>query len=692
MYKPGDVSLEIVVAKNAGFCFGVSKSIELLFDLLENTDEKLYTIGPIIHNDQVVEKLRTMGVQVVKDISEVGSDGQVVIRTHGVTPEVYDKIISSGLKYSDATCPYVKKIHKLVNEKYKEDYQIVIVGDKDHQEVKGINGWCNNTAFIVYSEEDVENIQTDKENICVVAQTTITKEKWENINNFLNKKFKNILKFDTICSATSNRQNEAKFVAKNVDTMLVIGGKSSSNTQKLYEICKKHCINTYQIETSGDLPPMDIKKIKKIGITAGASTPDWVIEEVISKMEELNKANEMSFKEAFESSLVTLNTGDIVKGTIIGFNNSEVFVDLGYKSDGIIKIEEFTDDVDFNPAQSIKVGDEVEVFIVRVNDKEGVVELSKKKVESMKGWDSLVEAFENKTPVRVKVTEIVNGGVIASVSGIKIFIPASQISDKYVKELNGFLKQVLNIRIIDYNKQKRKFVGSARVLLEEEKEKVEAEFWNSIEIGKKYTGTVKSLMDFGAFVDIGGVDGLVHVSELSWTKIKHPSQILKVGDKIEVVIKEFDKEKKKVSLGYKKHEDNPWVKAANKYKVDDIVKGKVVRLVPFGAFVELDEGVDGLVHISQISNDRIGKTSDVLSVGQEVEAKITEFNAESKKISLSIKEVNPIPAPNKKEEVKEQAASSEATDAANAEEEIPTEHKEEMRSTIGDVIGNIDVE
>jgi 4-hydroxy-3-methylbut-2-enyl diphosphate reductase len=681
--------LEIIIAKNAGFCFGVSKAVNLLFDLLEKSDDRLYTVGPIIHNDQVVEKLKSKGVLVVKDISEIKNDGQVVIRTHGVIPAVYEEIANSGLKYSDATCPYVKKIHNLVNEKYKEGYQIVIIGDREHQEVKGINGWCDNTAFIVYSEDDVKKINTGNKSICVVAQTTITKEKWETINNFLNNKFKNVLKFDTICSATSNRQNEAKAVAKNVDAMIVIGGKNSSNTQKLYEICKKYCSETYQIETSGDLPPMDIKNIKKIGITAGASTPDWVIKEVIGKMEELNKGNEMSFKEAFESSLVTLNTGDIVTGKIIGYNNSEVFVDLGYKSDGIIKIEEFTDDVEFNPAQSIKVGDEIEVFIVRVNDKEGVVELSKKKVESMKGWDALVAAYENKTPVKVKIIEIVNGGVISSVSGIKIFIPASQISDRFVKELHGFLKQVMDIRIIDYNKQKRKFVGSARALLEEAKAKAGSEFWSNVEAGKKYTGTVKSLMDFGAFVDIGGVDGLVHVSELSWSKIKHPSQVLKVGDKIEVVIKEFDKEKKKVSLAYKKHEDNPWVKAANKYKVDDIVKGKVVRLVPFGAFVELDEGVDGLVHISQISNDRIGKPSDVLSVGQEIEAKITEFSAENKKVSLSIKEVNPIPAPNKKEEAKD---TDEVSEEAKAEEELPTEHKEQINSTIGDIIGKIDVD
>jgi 4-hydroxy-3-methylbut-2-enyl diphosphate reductase len=425
--------------------------------------------------------------------------------------------------------------------------------------------------------------------VCVVAQTTLTKEKWENVIKLLNKKFENILKFDTICSATSDRQTEAAKVAKIVDMMLVVGGTSSSNTQKLYEICKKHCKETYKIETSGDIPPVDIKKIEKIGITAGASTPEWVIKEVICKMEELNKqGSELSFKEAFESSLVTLNTGDIVKGKIIGFNNSEVFVDLGFKSDGIIAMEEFTDDVDFNPAESIKVGEEIEVFVVRVNDGEGNVQLSKKKIDSIKGWDKLVQAYQNKTPVKVKITEIVKGGAISVTSGIKIFIPASQISNRFVKDINEFSKQVMDIRIIEYNEQKKKFVGSARVLLEEERASKENEIWGNIEIGKKYTGTVKNLMDFGAFVDIGGVDGLIHLSELSWTKVKHPSQVLKLGDKVEVTVLDFDRDKKKISLGYKKAEDNPWNKAASTLNVGDIVKGKVVRLVPFGAFVELN--------------------------------------------------------------------------------------------------------
>ncbi len=682
--------MEIIVAKNAGFCFGVSKAMEIINSLLENCNERIYTIGSIIHNEQVVNDLKSKGVQVVDFVDDVKKDSNVVIRAHGVTPDVYERLRERNLNYTDATCPYVKKIHKLVNEKYKEGYKIIIVGDRNHPEVEGINGWCNNTAAVVNSIEEAESLEKHNNNVCIVAQTTLSKEKWENINNILNKKFENVIKFDTICSATSDRQNEAAQVAKNVDIMFVIGGKNSSNTQKLFEICKKHCNETYKIETSGDLPPVDIKKFEKIGITAGASTPEWVIKEVIGKMEELNKqGSEMSFKEAFESSLVTLNTGDVVKGKIIGFNNAEVFVDMGFKSDGIIPIEEFTDDVNFNPSESIKIGDEVEVFVVRVNDGEGNVLLSKKRVDSLKGWDKLVESYENKTPVKVKVTEIVNGGAIAVTSSIKIFIPASQISNRYVQNLSEFNKQVIDIRIIEYNKQKKKFVGSRRVILEEEKSAKEKEIWDNIEVGKKYKGTVKSLMDFGAFVDIGGVDGLVHLSELSWNKIKHPSEVLKIGDIIDVTILEFDRDKKKISLGFKKLEDNPWTIAANKYNPNDIVSGKVVRLVPFGAFVELEGPVDGLVHISQISNERIGKPSDVLSVGQVVEAKIMDINIEAKKISLSIKEVNPIPVPKKAEETKETDAVQEPAAKEQVEEEIPTEHKEEISNTIGDMLSGI---
>ncbi|MHB8063465.1 MAG: bifunctional 4-hydroxy-3-methylbut-2-enyl diphosphate reductase/30S ribosomal protein S1 [Ruminiclostridium sp.] len=670
--------MDLVIASTAGFCFGVNNAIKIVFDLAAKSDDKIYTLGPIIHNDQVVNKLTEFGVTAIDEPEQAILPAKVVIRAHGVGPDMISALEDKGLDIVNATCPYVEKIQRLVSKKHIEGYQIIIIGDKNHPEIIGINGWCDNSAFIINNEDQVNNLPNTQKSVCVVAQTTFIREKWDKIILTLNKRFENVLKFDTICNATDKRQAEAEKISKQVDLVLVIGGQNSSNTNKLYEICKENCTRTYKIQTTSDIPPVDIKKIKKIGITAGASTPDWVIKEVIHKMSELDKQDlEMSFADAFESSLVTLTTGQITKGKIIGYNINEVYVDLGFKSDGIIPIQEFSDDADFNPEKSLKVGDEIEVFVVRVNDSEGTVMLSKKKVDAVKGWDVLESAYETKKPVAVKINEMVNGGVIGYAHGVKIFIPASQISDRFIKDLSEFVKQILQVQIIEINKQKRKVVGSSRILIEKNKESASSEVWNTIEIGKTYKGQVKSLMDFGAFVDIGGVDGLVHLSELSWSKIKHPSEVVKVGDEITVSVLEFDKEKKRISLGYKKQGDNPWNKAIEKYQVGNIISGKVVRLVPFGAFVEIEQGIDGLVHISQISSFRLGKPGDVLKVGQQVEAKITELNTETKKISLSIKEVNPIdPVGAKKEET---AVSGDA-------EELVTEHKEDMSNTIADSI------
>jgi small subunit ribosomal protein S1 len=670
--------MELVIASTAGFCFGVNNAVKIVFDLATKSEDKIYTLGPIIHNDQVVNKLGSFGVTAIDSPEQAVLPAKVVIRAHGVGPNLISALEDRELDIVNATCPYVEKIQRLVCEKHKEDFQIVIIGDKNHPEIIGINGWCDDSAFIIDNEVQVDSLPNVQKSICVVAQTTFIREKWDKIIQSLNKRFENVLKFDTICSATDKRQAEAEKISKEVDLVLVIGGDNSSNTNKLYEICKANCKRTYKIQTASDIPPVDIKKIKKIGITAGASTPDWVIKEVIHKMSELDKQDlEMSFADAFESSLVTLTTGQITKGKIIGYNINEVYVDLGFKSDGIIPIQEFSDDADFNPEKSLKVGDEIEVFVVRVNDSEGTVMLSKKKVDAVKGWDVLESAYETKKPISVKINEMVNGGVIGYAHGVKIFIPASQISDRFIKDLSEFVKQVLQVQIIEINKQKRKVVGSSRILIEKNKESASSEVWNTIEIGKTYKGQVKSLMDFGAFVDIGGVDGLVHLSELSWNKIKHPSEIVNIGDEITVSVLEFDKEKKRISLGYKKQNENPWNKAIEKYEVGNVISGKVVRLVPFGAFVEIEQGIDGLVHISQISSFRLGKPGDVLKVGQQVEAKITELNTETKKISLSIKEVNPIdPVGAKKEE----------TTVADEVEALPTEYKEDMSTTIADSI------
>jgi len=681
--------VKIILAKTAGFCFGVNNAVDIAYKQLKNS-EKIYTLGPLIHNESVIDELRNMGAEVITDVSQAAEGSKVIIRAHGVAPEIYEELKKKNIGVVDATCPYVKKIHKLVEQQHKQGWTIVIAGDRNHPEVKGINGWCGNTALIANTPEEAENFPEIEGGCCLVAQTTLTKKRFDEIYDKLKVKCKNIMKFDTICNATDSRQREAGQIARESDVMLVIGSRNSSNTQKLFEICKKYCDKTYLIESYGDLPPINIKETKTLGITAGASTPERIIKEVIGKMEELNKQEkEMSFEEAFENSMVTLRSGEIVKGKIIGYNNTEIYVDLGYKSDGIIPISEYTDDPDFKPELNINIGDEIEVFVVRVNDGDGNVMLSKRKVDSMKSIEMIEQAYENKTPVTGKVIEVTNGGVIASVMGSRVFIPASQLSERYVKDLNEFLRQTVTIKIIEFNKQKRKIVGSRKIVLAEQREQMENQVWGSIEVGKRYTGTVKSLMDFGAFVDIGGVDGLVHVSEMSWTKVKHPSDILKVGDKVEVTVLEFDAEKKRISLTMKKEEDNPWFRVTEKYKVGDIVKGKVVRLVPFGAFVELEKGLDGLVHISQISSVRIAKPGDVLHTGQEVEAKIVEVNEEAKKISLSIKEVNPIDPPAKEKE-QPKAPETENTDGTQAknDEEIPSEHKEELKNTIGDALGS----
>ncbi|MDK2799925.1 MAG: hypothetical protein PWP27_1213 [Clostridiales bacterium] len=687
--------MELIVGETAGFCFGVNRAIDTVYKNVEHPNKqvktKIYTLGPIIHNQQVVEDLTSKGIDVINSIDDIKDNNvKVIIRTHGISKKIYNDLETKSFEYIDATCPYVKKIHKIVEKYYNDGYSIIIVGDSQHPEVVGINGWCNNSAIIINSLDNTkENFKcTDK--TCVVAQTTINREKWDKITQYIKQKCPEALIFDTICSATNLRQAEAEEIAKKVDIMIVIGGKHSSNTQKLAQICRCFCKNTYHIETFEELPQNLNYFNKKVGITAGASTPAWIIKEVINKMTEKEKLqteqnngqtneSEMTFAEAFEKSLVTLNTGDVVKGNVIAVSDNEVVVDLGYKSDGIVHANELTSDPSITPKDIVQVGDEIEVFVVRVDDGEGNVLLSKRKVDFIKGWETIESVYKNKTTVKGKVIEVVNGGIIVLVNEIRIFVPASQVSDRFVSNLNVFLNQNVSLQIIDLNTKKRRAVGSIRAVIEKEREKKEKEFWSSIEIGKKYTGVVKKITDFGAFVDLGVVDGLIHISELSWTKIKHPSEILNEGDTAEVYVLDFDKEKNRISLGFKKAEDNPWEIAKSKFNVGDVVKCKVVRLVPFGAFVELIPGVDGLIHISQISNKRIGKPADVLSIGQEVEAKIIEVDIESQKISLSIREL----LANEESVMEDNVTVSEEKKA----DVLPNEYKEDVKITIGDVIG-----
>jgi len=627
----------IKIAKTAGFCYGVKRAVDEVYKLSEG-GKSIATLGSLIHNDWVVNDLKKRGVEVYNSVEDVPDGTTIVIRTHGVGKKIYDRINERGLDFIDLTCPFVEKIHKIVNEHYNKGYKIVIVGDKNHPEVKGINGWCNDEAVVLYSDnpEIPENIE--KSLVCVVAQTTINKEIFVQIVQNIKNACQTPIIFDTICNATKDRQAEAEVISAESDIMIVIGGRESSNTKKLFEISQKHCAKTYFVEGSADIPQDIFLKNKKIGITAGASTPGSIIEEVFTTMDEKMK-NEENFAEMLEQyGSKTLNNGDIIDGTVVEVRNNEVIVDLGgFKYNGQLAVDQLTDDPYVKPTDLVAPGDSIRVYVVGVNDAEGKVVLSRKKLVQMESWNKIKEAYESGEVLEGKIIKTVRGGVIALSDAYQVFIPAKQVSLRYVQDLESLLNTTVKFKIIEVDDRRKRVVGSARVILEAEKKEVEDKFWADVAVDKEYTGTVKSLTSFGAFVDLGGVDGLVHISELSWKKIKHPSEVCKEGDVLTVYIKSVDAENKKISLGFKKAEDNPWVIAQAKLNEGDVVKCKIVRIMSYGAFAEIMPEVDGLIHISQIADKRIEKTEDVLSIGDEVEAKIIAINWENKKISLSIR-------------------------------------------------------
>ena len=622
----------IKVAKTAGFCYGVKRAVNSVYDEIKN-GTKLATLGALIHNPQVIGDLAEKGVIAYDNPDDIPDGYTIVIRAHGVGKETYDKI--KNRPHIDLTCPFVEKIHKIVSEYHNKGYGIVIVGDKNHPEVKGINGWCGNNALVIYDINEQIDENFSKKPVCVVAQTTIKREIFSQIVQNVKKTCKSTLIFDTICSATKDRQTETAALSEESDCMIVIGGRESSNTRKLFEIAKERCGEAYHIETYEEIPQ---KTYNKIGITAGASTPHRIIEEVVKAMSE-NLQKEENFAELFEQySSKTLNNGDVVEGTVVEVRNNEVIVDLGgFKYNGQLAADQLTDDPSLKPSDVVKEGDTIKVYVVGVNDGEGKVVLSRKKLVAMESWNKIKAAYESGEVLEGKIIKAVKGGVIALADGSQVFIPARQASERFIQDLQSLVGETVNFKIIEIDERRRRVIGSVRVLLEAARKEREEKFWAEAEVGKKYTGTVKSLTSFGAFVDIGGVDGLVHISELSWNKIKHPSEIVNVGDVLEVYIKDMNPETQKISLGYKKTEDDPWVIAQNKIHVGDVIKVKIVRMMPFGAFAEIIPNVDGLIHISQIADRRIGKPEDVLTIGEEVEVKVTETDWEAKKISLSIR-------------------------------------------------------
>lgn len=624
--------MPVKIAETAGFCFGVRRAVDGVYKALE-AGEKIATLGDIIHNSQVIDDLKSKGVYSFERVEDISEDYKIVIRAHGVGKDVYEKI--GGREYTDLTCPFVEKIHRIVEKYYNEGYKIVIVGDRNHPEVIGINGWCNYEAEIIDSETREFNTNFTKKPLCVVAQTTIKKNNFVQIVQILKNTCKSTIEFDTICSATKNRQEEAAALAAESDCMIIVGGRKSSNTRKLFEISERLCPQTYHVETADELPH---KQYNKIGITAGASTPARIIQEVVKAMSE-NLKNEESFAELFENyEQRTLNNGDIVDGVIVEVRKTEVIVDLdGFKYNGVLAMDQITDDPSLEPSDVVKKGETIRVYVVGVNDAEGKVVLSRKKLVAMESWNKIKAAYESGEIIEGKIIKAVKGGVIALADGSQVFIPARQASERYVSDLQSLVGTTVNFKLIELDERRKRVVGSVRVILEAERKAKEEAFWAAAEVGKHYSGTVKSLTSFGAFVDIGGVDGLVHISELSWNKIKHPSEVCAVGDTMDVYIKDINAETKKISLGFKKLEDNPWVIAQNKVNVGDVITVKIVRMMPFGAFAEIIPSVDGLIHISQIADRRIGKPEDVLTIGQEVQVKVTDADWEEKKISLSIR-------------------------------------------------------
>ena len=629
--------MRLELARSAGFCYGVRRAVQMA-EMAAEEGRPCVMLGPIIHNRDVIAYLESIGVGLVDTPEEVPPGVAVLIRSHGEGRPVHEALARLGRPVIDATCPNVSRIHQIVSRAEEGGRQVLIIGTRTHPEVAAIAGWCRRPVVLEGVAELSNWLETAPERrdipLTMVSQTTSTRFIWDSCVEKAKKECTNLKIFDTICNATCKRQSEAQALAARSDAMVVIGGRESSNTKRLAELCGALCPMVVWIERAAELEPSNLCRKASIGITAGAST---IIKEVYDKMSDENIEIEESFAEMLEKSIKTLNTGEKVTGVVTGITPTEIYVDLGTKHAGYIPVSELTDDPTAKVEDLVKIGDEIETYVMRVNDQEGVVTLSKKRLDTVKSWDDIEQAREEHTTVEGVVTEENKGGVVVSIKGVRVFVPASQTGLPRETPMSQLLKQHVRLRITEVNRARRRVVGSIRAVEAEERAAKAAEVWANIEENKRYTGTVKSLTSYGAFVDIGGVDGMVHISELSWSRIKHPSEVVSVGDTVEVYVISFDKEKKKISLGMKDRSQNPWEVFTGKYQPGDVANVRVVKLMTFGAFAEVVPGVDGLIHISQIADHRIDKPGDVLSEGQMVDVKIIDIDYDNKKVSLSIR-------------------------------------------------------
>ena len=629
--------MQIILAKTAGFCFGVNRAVKLTYELLEQ-GRPVATLGPLIHNPQVVEDLESKGAITCDSVDDVPDGYEVVIRSHGVGQSVYDKISTRRLAYHDATCPFVTKIHKIAARAGAEGAMLLVAGDAKHPEVQGIVGHTTGKVEVFANLAELEKLLpelTQQKSIFAVAQTTFNVQSWETCKEFLKNQCTNAKIFDTICNATWARQQEAEDLSQKCDHMVFIGGHHSSNTQKLLQVAARHT-KAINVETADELDKDWLNGARIVGVTAGASTPSSIIEEVLNCMSEEIR-DDMSFEEMLAASEAKpLYAGKIVKAKVISVSPTECVVGIdGSKHTGIVKLSEMSHDPNAKMEDLVKVDDELDLVVVKTNDQEGVDTLSRVRFEAQKGMKDVSEAAENGTVMEGDVMEANKGGVVVNVKGVRVFVPRSQATMRRDEDYTKLVGQ--HVKLVITECAGRKIVGSINKVTAEENKAKRDEFWKNVEVDKQYTGVVKSLTSYGAFVDIGGVDGLCHISELSWNNIKHPSEVVSVGDTIEVYVKSYDPENQKVSLGYKKEEDNPWEKLKNEYPIGSEFEAPVVSITKFGAFVRILPGIDGLVHISEISNERVNKVSDVLKVGDMVKVKLINVDFDRKRISLSMK-------------------------------------------------------
>lgn len=672
--------MRVILAKTAGFCFGVDRAVNMAYELA-NSGARAATLGQLIHNSLVTDDLAAKGVRIISSPAEAQRGETVIIRAHGVAAEVYEELKGTGAEICDATCPFVKKIHRIVAENSGEDTEVFIAGDPNHPEVIGIKGHCKGEVNIFNSEAELDEIiKNDGKNydkrIIAVSQTTFSQKVWKICKEKIKKYYTNAKIFDTICFATRERQDEAALISKQSDMMIIIGDRHSSNTAKLKAVCSENCY-TYLVERAAELNTINFSHCATVGVTAGASTPSAIIKEVLFAMSEIVNettniqveevpsevaaTEDMDFSAALEESLNNMSTDQRVKGVVMGITPTEIQVDIGRKHAGFVPMDEYSADPNADAAKELKVGDTLDLIIMKTNDAEGTVMLSKRRFDAQKAWTDIIAAEEDGRVLEGTVAEVIKGGILVVSGGVRIFIPASLATERKDEPLEDLLKKTVKFRIIEVNKQRRRAVGSIRAVLKDMRKEAAEAFWAQAEVGQKYHGVVKSMTNYGAFVDIGGVDGMVHISEMSWKRIKNPAEVFSIGQEVDVYIKALDAENKKISLGYRRDEDNPWEILRKNYPVGSVIEAEIVGLTTFGAFARIIPGIDGLIHISQIADRHISKPQDVLTVGDKVTCKITAIDFDKKRVSLSIRALI--------EPAAEEAAEEEAAPAEEAVEE-----------------------